>query len=290
MKEHNEDSKRSTRNATIFLILANLTLFIFKIIVGIISNSISVISDAINSFTDIISSIVVFVCVKMGCKEADEEHPFGHHRIEPIAGLVVALFIAIVGFEVIKISVGRILTGDHMHFSLAPVIVLIFTMCLKFFMFVYFRKVSSSSNSPALAASSIDCRNDVFISATALLGVLGSRFGHSYLDSVVGIFIGLWIIYSGYGIGMSNIDFLIGKSPDKETMKQIREAALSVKGVKGLNDVRAHYVGNYFHAELHIELSKRLSLEAAHDIGKKVEHAVESLPGVKKAFIHIDPV
>ena len=89
---------------------------------------------------------------------------------------------------------------------------------------------------------------------------------------------------------MSNIDYLIGRSPKKKFIEQIKNTALSVKGVKGLNDVRAHYVGSYVHVEVHIELNKKLSMVKAHNIGKKVEENIEKLPWINKAFIHIDPV
>lgn len=281
--------REAANKATLLLVLGNTLLFILKLIVGLISNSIAIISDAINSFTDIIASLVVFICVKLSRKRADETHPFGHHRIEPIAGLVVAIFISIVGFEVIRASVERLITGEKMFFSMISVAVLVFTMLLKAFMAVYLKKTSKKINSPAIFASSIDCRNDVFISGTVLIGIIGYNFGYKYLDPLVGIIIGIWIIFSGYQVGKSNIDFLIGRSPEKKTIQHIKEKALSVKGVKGLNDVRAHYVGNYVHVEVHIELDKKLSITKAHRIGKEVEERIESLPGVNRAFIHIDP-
>lgn len=282
--------KEAAHKATLLLVSGNTLLFILKIIVGLMSNSIAIISDAINSFTDIVASFVIFICVKMGGKRADKEHPFGHYRVEPIAGLVVAIFIAIVGFEVISVSVKRFITGEQVFFSFVAVAVLVFTMLLKGFMTFYLRKTGKRINSPAIFASSVDCRNDVFLSGTALLGILGYHLGYKFLDPSAGIVIGLWIIFSGYQVGRSNIDFLIGKSPDKKAIEQIKKAALKIKGVKKLHDVRAHYVGNYVHVEMHIEVNKRLSMVKAHSIGKQVQIKVEDLPWVNKAFVHIDPV
>lgn len=282
--------KEAAHKATLLLILGNTLLFILKIIVGLMSNSIAIISDAINSFTDIIASFVVFICVKLGSKRADKEHPFGHHRVEPIAGLVVAIFIAIVGFEVINVSVKRMIAGEQVFFSFVAVAVLLFTMALKGFMAFYLRKVGKKINSPAISASFVDCRNDVFLSGTALLGLVGYHLGYKVLDPVAGIIIGLWIIFSGYQVGMSNIDFLIGRSPNKKSINQIKSVALKVKGIKRLHDIKAHYVGNYVHVELHIEVDKRLSMIKAHNIGKKVQIKVEGLPWINKAFIHIDPI
>lgn len=282
--------KEDGHKATLLLVIGNSLLFVLKIVAGLMSNSIAIISDALNSLTDIIASFVVLVCVKLSRKRADRTHPFGHHRVEPIAGLVVAILIAIVGFEVIRAAVGRLIAGEEVFFSLIPVAVLLFTMCLKTYMAVYLRKTYKKINSPAIQASFVDCRNDVFISGAALLGIVGYHFGFKFLDPLVGTIIGVWIIFSGYEVGKSNIDFLIGKSPNKKTIEQIKKTALKVKGVKGLNDVRAHYVGNYVHVEVHIEVNKKFSMTKAHTIGKKVQDKLEGLPSINKAFIHIDPV
>ncbi|MCG2718421.1 MAG: cation diffusion facilitator family transporter, partial [Nanoarchaeota archaeon] len=272
--------KKEAKNASLLLILGNTLLFILKIIVGIMSNSIAIISDAVNSFTDIIASFVVFFCVKKGSKKADRDHPFGHHRIEPIAGLIVAIFIAIVGFEVLKESAIRLWSGEVVIFSYIAVAVLIFTMILKTFMFFYLKKVSNKINSPAIYASSVDCRNDIFISGAALLGLVGYHIGYTFLDSLAGLLIGGWIVFAGYEVGRSNIDYLIGKSPEKKVINQIKKVALNVKGVKGLNDVKAHYVGNYVHVEIHIELNKKLTLVRAHNLGKEVEKKIEGLDSI----------
>ena len=282
--------REAAHKATLLLVIGNTLLFVLKLIVGLMSNSIAIISDAINSLTDIVASFVVLICVRLSRKRADLTHPFGHHRIEPIAGLIVAILIAIVGGEVIRAAIKRLISGETIFFSLMPVAVLVFTMALKAFMAVYLKNTSRKINSPAIFASSVDCRNDVFISGTALLGLVGYHFGYTYLDPIAGIVIGLWIILSGYQVGRSNIDYLIGGSPSRKTIEHIKRAALSVRGVRGLNDVRAHYVGNYIHVEVHIELNKKLSMVKAHNIGKKVESKIEELPWVNKAFIHIDPV
>ena len=276
MKRLSLVERKLAQNATVFLIFANTLLFFLKITVGLISNSIAIISDAINSLTDIIASFVVFICVKMGCKQADKEHPFGHQRIEPVAGLIVAIFIALVGLEIIHTSFDRLISGEKVLFSFVSVGVLIFTMALKTFLTVYLRIVNKKINSPAIYASSVDCRNDIFISATVLLGFVGYKLGYTYLDSLAGLIIGVWIIFSGYQVGISNINFLIGKSPSAKNLEIIKKLALNVKGVKGLNDVRAHYVGNYVHVELHIELSKKLSMVEAHSIGKRVERTTKT--------------
>src|SRR3989338_4545670 len=122
--------KDSAKRATLLGIVGNIVLFILKIIVGLMYNSIAVISDSINSFTDIIASVIVFISVKVSAKKADEGHPFGHYRAEPIAGLIVAIFTGIVGFEVIKLAFNKIIDGETIIKGIAPMLVMGFTLAL----------------------------------------------------------------------------------------------------------------------------------------------------------------
>jgi len=278
------------KRATILGIAGNVVLFILKLIVGLLYNSIAVISDAINSFTDIIASIIVFISVKVSSKRADKEHPFGHYRAEPIAGLIVAIFIGIVGFEVIKYAFERLLDGSVMVIGIVPLIILGFTVVLKLFMYLYVVRVAKKVKSTALLASSADHRNDVLISAAALIGVGGAYFGYPILDPLVALIIGLWIIFAGYRIGMDNLKFLMGEAPSKDLIERIKNIALKVDCVKGINDVRAHYVGVLLQVEVHIEVDRTLTVYRAHTIGKKVQNKLERLGEINRAFVHIDPV
>lgn len=272
------------------LVVCNTFLFAIKITAGIMSNSLAVISDAFNSLTDILSSVIIFFAVKASSKQADEGHPFGHHRAEPIAGLLVAIFAGILGFEILHTSLFK-LTETHAHTIGVPaIIVLLISIVMKLIMSSYFKKVSRKINSPALLASSIDSRNDVYISSTALVGIGCGFFGYAQIDSIAATLISFWIIYSGYKIGVQNIDYLMGRQPEDSIMEEIKTKATAVSGIRGIHDVRAHYVGNYIHVEIHISLDQTLTLTQAHDIGKNVQRAVESIESIHKAFVHIDPV
>lgn len=282
--------KNRGRQATIVLIICNIFLFVIKITAGIMSNSLAIISDAVNSLTDIIASVIIFFAVKTSSKQADEGHPFGHHRAEPIAGLIVAIFAGILGFEILHTSVFKLME-THVHKTGIPAIVtLMISIGMKLIMSTYFKKVSRSINSPALLASSIDSRNDVYISTTALVGVIFGLYGYPQMDDIAAILISFWIIYSGYKIGVQNIDYLMGRQPESSIMEEIKKKAGAVAGVMGIHDVRAHYVGNYIHVEIHITLDQSLTMTQAHDIGKNVQRAVESVESIHKAFVHIDPI
>ena len=280
----------TAKKATLWGLFGNIVLFILKIFVGIVYNSISVISDSINSLTDIITSVILFISVKVSAKRADEGHPFGHHRAEPIAGLIVAILMGILGFEIIKAAVDRLIIGGGMIKGVAPMMVMGFTLILKSYLYVHTKKANKGINSPALLATAIDHRNDVLISIGVLIGLGGAYLGYVFLDPIVGLIIGLWIIYSGYNVGVDNVRFLMGSAPSPELMEKIKKISLGVKDVKGLNDVRAHYVGVLLQVEVHIEVSRKLTIYRAHHIGDNVQSKVENLEEVDRAFVHIDPV
>src|SRR5574337_184442 len=143
------------RKATIIMVVCNVFLFAIKITAGLMSNSLAIISDAVNSFTDIISSVIIFFAVKTSSKQADEGHPFGHHRAEPIAGLIVAIFAGILGFEILHTSVFKLMEAHDHKIGIQTIVVLLVSVGMKLIMSVYFKKVGRKINSPALLASAI---------------------------------------------------------------------------------------------------------------------------------------
>jgi cation diffusion facilitator family transporter len=277
--------------ATILNIIGNAILFAIKIIAGMASGSIALVSDALNSFNDVAASIAIFISVKISDSAADEGHPFGHSRAEPIAGLVVAILAGILGFELIRNSCERLLSkAPALEISPLVIAVPIVTIALKSVMAWHFKRVAVEVKSPAIMASSIDSLFDVAVSGAALIGLIGAHFGHMWLDPAAGLAISLWVIYAGYRIAVENIDYLMGKAPPKELMERIRSSALSVEGVRAVNAARAHYVGNFIHVEIHVAVDKNMTTADSHAIGDRVEDEIEKTGAIDKAFVHIDPV
>lgn len=276
--------------ATLLNIIGNTALFCLKLVAGLMSGSIAIISDALNSLNDIAASIATFICVKISHKQADDGHPFGHSRAEPIAGLIVAVLAGILGFEVVREATEKVIAGGTVRVDLFTVAVPVVTMAAKGAMSWHFKRVGNMFNSPALKATAVDSMMDVFVSLAALVGIAGAWFGYGFFDPLAAYVISIWIIYTGYRIGMENIAYLMGKAPAPELLEDIKAAALSVSGVKAINTARAHYVGNFIHVEIHIEVDKDLSTLESHAIGKKVEQSMERIPSLDKAFVHIDPV
>ena len=276
--------------ATVWNIVGNTALFILKIVAGLMSGSIALISDALNSCTDIISSIAVFICVRISDKQADEGHPFGHSRAEPVAGLIVAILAGILGFELIRSSFERFFSEPEVNVTSFIIVVPVITIIAKLVMSSYFKKTAKAVHSSAIMASSVDSLMDVFVSAAALIGIIGAACGLPVLDPVAGLVISFWIIYTGYKIGVENIDYLMGRAPGPALMEEIKRAALSVDKVLGLNTVRGHYVGNYIHVEIHIEVDKEMSTADSHAVSDAVEATLDRLEAIDRSFVHIDPV
>jgi len=281
---------KSNVRITILGIILNTLLFAMKLIGGMMSGSLALLSDSFNSLMDIMSSIAIFLAVKIGTKKADLDHPFGHHRAEPIAGLLVAILAAILGFEVMKNAFQGFFIQKTYEINFLIFLIIIASISIKIFMFLLFRIRAKNTKSPAIMASSVDYRNDILVSSSVLLGNLFVYLGYPVIDNIVAMCIGAFIIYSGLEIGVENVDFLMGKTPGDTIMKKLKNQALSIDGVKQLNDVRAHYLGNFIQVEIHIEVDKRLSTEESHRIAKKVQNLLQKEEGVDFAFVHVDPV
>ena len=275
---------------TVFGIALNTFLFIIKLLGGIFSGSLALLSDSFNSLTDILTSLTIFFAIRIGAKKADSDHPFGHRRAEPIAGLVIAIFAAILGFQVLSDAFRGFFEPRKLDIDLIIFSIIAVSIVLKVYMYILFRREGKKSKSPALLASSVDYRNDILVSFSVLVGTLFGYIGYPIGDIIVAIFIGAFIVYSGFKIGLENLDFLMGKVPDREIVERLKEKALSIEGVEQLNDVRAHYLGNFIQIEIHIEVNRRLSTEKSHDIAKKVQDLVEEEEIVDYAFVHVDPV
>jgi len=276
--------------ATWMGIAGNVVLFAAKIVVGYTFNSIAIISDSFNSLTDIVASTIVLVSVRTSYRAPDADHPFGHHRAQPLAGLIVAILTGIVGFEIITQSVGRVFSREEIKPGLLPLVLLAVVMVVKLAMYIVARTISKQANSTALRASAVDHRNDVLVSAAVIIGVGAANLGYRIFDPLAAIAVGAWIIWAGFRIGRDNIKFLMGGAPPPELVQRIKGIANATEGVLGVNDVFAHYVGTSVEIELHIDVDGRIITHEAHAIGKKVQRAIEDIDEISRAFIHIDPL
>lgn len=278
------------KRATDIALVINIFLFIIKSIVGILSNSIAVISEALNSLTDILSSLGIKYAVQLSREKPDPKHQFGHTPAQPIAAFILAVFAFVVGINIIEESVKRLVAPQIINTIPAVYVVLIITIIIKIALNRYQIKIGKMFNSPAIKAASVDSINDVLASSIALVGVIGAAYNLKFIDSVAGIMVAMFIFKTGYEVAKENLDYLMGRSASKEFDEKLKAIAKDIKGVKGINDLRSHYVGNKFHIEIHIEVDKELNTRTSHDIGNQVKFTLEKLEEVQKVFVHVDPV
>jgi cation diffusion facilitator family transporter len=277
--------------AALVAIGANVLLLVLKATATGLSDSLTIYSETINSLSDVISAVVILLCVRWAWMRPDEGHPFGHRRAEPIAGLVVAIFTGILGFEVCRTAVQDLWAGKlPERIGPYPIVALCITAGLKAWLTAYFHRRGKALDSPALRATAVDCRNDVIVSLQGLVAVFVAEFGLPVLDMVAAILVGGYILYSAHRIGMENLDYLMGRAPSQELLERIRAAARGVEGVQEVGDIKAHYVGTFVHVELTAKVDGAISTTDSHDVCEAARAAVESMGSVDRAFIHISPV
>lgn len=274
------------RQIGILGIALSILLFLVKAWAAFLSGSIAIVSDTLNAFLDIVTYTVISISLRVQDQRADARHPFGHRRAEPLAGLFIATVAGLLGASILQDAVISLLRPDGTRESTLAIGLIGVTIVIKAAMTLWYRHEYRRTSSPALRGALIDSRNDVLASITAVAGFV---FGRPF-DELAGILIGVWIVYSGVRIGMENIGYLMGESPPDHVLEEVRRKALAIPGVVGLNDLRAHYIGDRIHVELHIEVRKNTTLQKAHDIGVAVKRRIENLDIVQDAFIHIDPV
>lgn len=271
-------------------IFCNILLFGGKLAIGILMHSIAVMADAFNNLSDAASSIISFVGVKMAEKPADEEHPFGHGRIEYISALVVAFLVIQVGFSLFKSSIGKLRNPEEMVFNLIPFLILVLSVGVKLWMGLFNRKLGKRIDSKVMLAVSADSMGDVVTTSATILSILIFRFTGINIDAIAGLLVSLLVVWAGISIAKDTLEPLIGQAADPELAKEIREQVESYQGIIGTHDLIIHNYGpNRSMASIHAEVPRDEDIEVSHEIIDRIEREVSKKTGVF-LVIHMDPV
>ena len=272
-------------------IILNLCLFLAKLGAGIISASVSVIADALNNLSDAGSSVVTFIGFKLARKPADREHPFGHGRYEYVAGLGISVVIFLVGFELIMNSVHKIFSPDaKTEFSIASLVILIASLCVKMWMYIFNKVLSKKINSNTLKAASLDSLTDCAATTVVILGLVISHIWGINIDGYLGVAVALFILFTGVNTMKESISPLLGNPPDEDMVSEIRETVLADEKIIGVHDLIVHDYGvGRCIISLHAELSDKLTLTEAHDVIDRTEKLLEQKFRCM-ATLHLDPI
>ena len=271
-------------------IFLNLILFAGKLSAGLLVRSVAVTADAFNNLSDAASSVITLIGFKLAGKRADRDHPFGHGRVEYIAGLLISISIIMVGADLAKSSLNRIISPVQTVYSRAAVVVLAASIAVKLYMFFYNRDLADRIDSVALRSTAMDSVSDCAATFAVLIcQLLSANFG-LHLDGWCGLAVSLFILHTGIRSAFDTVSPLLGQAPDPALTARIEEIVLHTEGILDMHDLMIHDYGpGHQVVSLHAEIPSDFTLVHAHEIIDRLETKLDRELGVM-SVIHMDPV
>ncbi len=253
-----------------------------------ISGSFALVAEGAHTLSDIATSVIAYVGFKIGQKPSDTEHPLGHGRAEAIAGLIIVIFLTLIAYEIISLAIERIFFGGQF---VAPTylagVMAIIGIIINILMSRYIINIGKKINSPAIVADGKHQQMDIFSCIAILISVILSQFGFTFLDPLVGLLIGIFILKAAFEVGKDNINNIMGKLPSKELIDEIKEISNSIDGVYGVHNIRVNYFGSYATLTLHVEVDPDISLRKSHEIIHNVQDSItEKIDIVQLVIAH----
>lgn len=295
VKNYEDVEKEKVRSSYGFLagvvgIIVNILLFIVKLCVGFISQSIAVTADAFNNLTDAGSSVITILGFKLSNMPADEEHPFGHGRIEYLSALAVSFMVMIVGLQFIKSSIERILNPSAVQFEIIPFILIVVSVVFKIWLSSFNKFVGKKINSSALKAAGLDALGDVVTSSTVAFSLLASNWTSFPIDGYIGVAVALMILYSGFKLTKETLNPLLGEAPDPDLVIAIQKEVLNYEHITGVHDLIIHNYGpGKCMCSIHAEVPSDMSIVKIHEIIDAAEKEISEKLNVY-LVIHMDPI
>lgn len=271
-------------------IVLNLILCGVKLFAGFITGAISVTADAINNLSDAGSSVITMAGMRMANRPADKEHPFGHGRIEYVAGLIVAMIIIIMGYELGKDSVLKIITPEEISFNIMSVCILGGSVLVKLYICLYNSKIGKLINSSAMKATAMDSLSDCVSTVAVIIGLVVYSLFNVNIDGIVGVVVAFFILKTGIEAAKESLTPLIGQPPEKEYVQDIYSTIMSYEGIVGVHDLIVHNYGVGMNIiSLHAEVPAEMGFMEAHELIDVIECDLKE-KYASIATVHMDPV
>ena len=288
----NGNMEKIAMKVSIISIIANVVLAAFKLVAGILAHSSAMLSDAIHSASDVFSTFVVMIGIKIASKEPDEEHPYGHERMECVAAIILATILCITGLGIGKNAL-EFITGNSSEVSVPGMLALIaaiVSIIIKEAMFWYTRHYAKKIDSGALMADAWHHRSDALSSIGAFIGIIFARMGYVMMDSIACLVICVFIVKAAYDIFKDAIDKMVDKSCSLEVEAEIRTIVMSVDGVKGIDSLSTRLFGNKMYVDIEIRADGEKTLNETHEIAEAVHDSIEAqFEKVKHIMVHVNP-
>lgn len=272
-------------------IICNLLLTAFKIITGFVTGTMSIVADSVNNLSDATSSIVTLVGFKLSGKPADREHPYGHGRMEYIAGFVVAAAVIAIAFELFTSSISHIYKPVDMDVDYVTIIILVASISVKMWMFLFYGKISKTISSKAMKATALDSRNDCLTTGVALISVIVMLVFKVNIDAYACLIVSIFVLIAGFSSAIETIEPLLGEAPSDELITCIKDTVNKRECILDVHDIRVHEYGpTNTIVSLHVEVPYTMTLVEAHDVIDEIERELQSNGTVSEITIHVDPI
>ncbi len=293
MEDAVQDYEKVAMRVSKVSIIANAVLTVLKLLAGVIAHSGAMVSDAIHSASDVFSTVVVIIGIKISGKASDRDHPYGHERMECVAAIVLATILSATGLGIGYSAVQKIVQGNFGQLAVPGALALvaaILSIVTKEGMYHYTKIHAKKIDSGALMADAWHHRSDAMSSVGALIGIAGARMGFPVLDPIASVVICFFIEKAAYEIFMDAVDKMVDKACDDKAEQDLRECALSQKGVLGVDLLQTRVFGNKIYVDIEIRVDGDKTLREAHGIAEEVHDAIErNFPKVKHIMVHVNP-
>lgn len=285
--------RRIANRVSAVSIIGNLLLSLFKFFSGVLAHSSAMISDAVHSASDVFSTVVVMIGIHVSSKEADEEHPYGHERLECVAAIILATILFVTGLSIGISAIRTIAIDDYKNLTSPGILALIaaiVSIVSKEAMFWYTKTNANRINSAALAADAWHHRSDALSSIGALIGIAGARLGYPIFDSVASLVICVFIAKAAYDIFKDAVDKMVDHSCDSETERNLADFIRGEEGVQKLDSLLTRVFGTKIYVDVEIAVDGSLPLRDAHEIAEQVhDHIEQHFETVKHVMVHVNP-
>lgn len=271
-------------------IVVNILLSIVKLVIGIIANSISIISDALNNITDVGSSVVTMIGFKISQKKIDKDHPWGHGRMEYITAFIVDIIILMVGFELLKSSIDKIIHPELPAVNNVTIIILVIAVLTKLWLFLFYKKIAKTIASNAIKGNAYDSISDSISTLVVLISAVVAKLCGISIDGYASLIVSVFILFTGYNAIKETVDLLLGMKPDPEFIKDIEEEAKKYDMISGIHDIMVHDYGpGRKIVSFHAEVPADGDICKVHDIIDQMEQDLfEKFNCI--TTIHMDPI
>ena len=275
---------------SIITIIINVILSGVKIIAGVVGKSSAMLADGIHTLSDVLTTFVVLIGLKVSSKEADERHPYGHEKYEPVFAKLLSIFLAVTGLFIGYEGISTLRSGNIQTPGKIALVAAVISVITKEGMYWYTAKTAKKIKSLSMEADAWHHRSDALSSVGTFIGIFGARMGLKILDPIAAIIVSVIIIKVGVDLYVQSIRGLVDESADDKTLLKIKDLTFSVKGVKDIKGFKTRIFGSRIYVDIEILVDGGITVKEGHDIAEKVHDLIEkNIDDVKHCMVHVEP-